>query len=80
MLQLDLNVHYTYADYITWQFDEMIELIKDKISLMYPVLNVKHQRISWKISGALFNYFAQKTVRILLLPLTYIYTIAKNCY
>lgn len=23
--------HYTYADYLTWQMDEMVELIKGKI-------------------------------------------------
>lgn len=55
--QLDLNAHYSYADYMTWQFEERIELIKGKISLMCPGPNVKHQRLSWLLSGALFNYF-----------------------
>lgn len=26
--QLDLDRTYSYADYLTWQFDEMLELIK----------------------------------------------------
>ncbi len=26
--QLDLNQTYSYADYLTWQFDEAIELIQ----------------------------------------------------
>ncbi|MDO9107168.1 MAG: Uma2 family endonuclease [Methylovulum sp.] len=58
--QLDLNGSYSYADYLTWQFDEAVELIKGKISLMCPGPNVKHQRISWRISGRLFNYFEDK--------------------
>ena len=29
---LDLNKSYTYTDYLTWQFDEMVELIKGKYS------------------------------------------------
>jgi hypothetical protein len=43
--QLDLTQSYSYAYYITWQFDDMIELIKGKIALMSPAPNVNHQRI-----------------------------------
>lgn len=28
--QLDLNKSYTYADYLLWQFEERVELIKGK--------------------------------------------------
>jgi hypothetical protein len=28
--QLDLNKTYSYADYLTWQFQEKLELIKEK--------------------------------------------------
>ncbi len=59
--QLDLNGSYNYADYLTWQFNEAVELIKGKIQLMTPAPNVRHQRISWQLSGALFNYFSHKT-------------------
>ena len=37
--QLDLNETYSYADYLTWQFDETVELIKGKIQLMSPAPN-----------------------------------------
>lgn len=43
--QLDLNAHYSYADYLTWLFDETVELIKGKI-LMNPAPNFNHQYIS----------------------------------
>ena len=33
---LDLDKHYTYADYLQWTFDETVELIKGKIFRMFP--------------------------------------------
>jgi Uma2 family endonuclease len=58
--QLDLTANYSYADYLTWQLNEAVELIKGKIQLISPAPNVKHQRISWRFSGVLFNYFNNK--------------------
>ena len=29
--QLDFGKTYTYADYLTWKFDEFVELIKGKV-------------------------------------------------
>ena len=43
--QLDLNAEYSYADYLTWLFDETVELIKGKI-LMNPAPNFNHHYIS----------------------------------
>ncbi len=59
--QLDLKGGYSYADYLTWHLNQAVELIKGNIQLMSPAPNVKHQRISWRISGCLFNYLEQKT-------------------
>ena len=61
--QLDLNETYSYADYLTWQFDETVELIKGKIQMMSPAPNVLHQSISWYFTGTLFNYFVNKSCR-----------------
>jgi Uma2 family endonuclease len=47
---LDLEKSYTFADYLTWQFQERIELIKGKIFKMSPAPSRFHQ----KISGNLF--------------------------
>ncbi|NJL45549.1 MAG: Uma2 family endonuclease, partial [Leptolyngbyaceae cyanobacterium SM2_3_12] len=33
---LDLNGTYTYADYLTWRFEQSVELIKGKIFPMTP--------------------------------------------
>jgi Uncharacterized protein conserved in cyanobacteria len=66
--QLDLNQTYSYADYLTWQFSDMVELIKGKISLMTPAPNVQHQGVSMNISRALSNYFHQKKCRVYAAP------------
>jgi len=66
--QLDLNGHYSYADYLTWRFDEAVELIKGKISLMCPAPNVRHQRFSVYLSSHLFFYFKNKHCQIFSAP------------
>jgi Uma2 family endonuclease len=66
--QLDLNQSYSYADYLTWQFKETVELIKGKIMLMSPAPNVKHQRVSMNFSGSLFNFFKRKKCQVFAAP------------
>ncbi|WP_035758320.1 Uma2 family endonuclease, partial [Hugenholtzia roseola] len=53
---LDLNGTYTYADYLTWRFEQSVELIKGKIFKMSPAPSVKHQRVSGKLYGNLFVF------------------------
>lgn len=66
--QLDLNDTYSYADYLTWQFEETVELIKGKVQLMSPAPNVRHQSISWRFNGLLFQYFRDKSCRAFAAP------------
>jgi len=66
--QLDLNATYSYADYLTWQFDDAIELIKGKILAMSPAPGSEHQGISWRLSGSLFNFFKNKPCRVYAAP------------
>jgi len=66
--QLDVNRTYSYADYLTWQFSEMVELIKGKISLMSPAPNVKHQDVSINLSSLLHGYFKHKKCRVYAAP------------
>lgn len=54
--QLDLNGTYTYADYLTWQVTERIELLKGKIALMSPAPNLYHQRIVTRLSAFITTY------------------------
>lgn len=43
--QLDLNKTYTVLDYLSWQMEEMVELIKGKIYKMSPSPKSSHQLI-----------------------------------
>ena len=54
--QLDPSAIYTYADYLTWQFEQAVELIKGKLMKM-AAPNRKHQKISWQLSGRFFTAF-----------------------
>ena len=45
--QLDLEKSYSYADYLTWQFGEIVELVKGKISAMAPAPNVGGVSTLW---------------------------------
>lgn len=47
--QLDLSKSYTYADYLTWKFDEFVELIKGKVMRPMAGTNRRHQKISTRL-------------------------------
>jgi len=62
--QLDPNGTYTYADYLGWQFDESVELIKGKLYRMSPVLKRRHQDASVNLEFALLKYFEDKSCKV----------------
>jgi Uma2 family endonuclease len=65
--QLDPNGTYTYADYLTWKFEDRVELIKGKIySIVSPWR--KHQDVSREICGAFYPYFKQKEIEFYAAP------------
>lgn len=66
--QLDLDRTYSYADYMTWQFDDALELIKGKIMLMSPAPNVFHQDISTNLTRILAVFFKHKKCRLYVAP------------
>jgi Uma2 family endonuclease len=59
--QLDLNKQYTYADYLTWQFSDRVELIKGKIFKMSPAPLRSHQQISFNLSLQIGKYLENKS-------------------
>jgi Uma2 family endonuclease len=65
---LDLNGHYSYADYLLWHFEEKVELLKGKVFRMSPAPNKKHQHISWQLSGHFFNYFKKMPCKVFSAP------------
>ena len=43
---LDLSRQYTFADYVTWQFQERVELLRGWVARMSPAPSSYHQRVS----------------------------------
>ena len=66
--QLDLNKTYTYADYLKWQIDEYVELIRGKIVRMSPAPSTTHQTVSGNLHGELYNYLKGKPCKVFAAP------------
>lgn len=65
---IDFSKTYSYADYLQWTFDDRLELIKGKIFKMTPAPASAHQRLSWRISGELYNYLKDKSCQAYTAP------------
>lgn len=66
--QLDLSKRYTYADYLTWKFDEMVELIRGKVFRMSPAPSTEHQRISRRLVKKIDTYLEGKNCELFYAP------------
>jgi len=66
--QLDLEKRYTYADYLTWQFDEMVELIKGKVFRMSPAPSNRHQEISINLAGEIKHFLKNNLCKLRTAP------------
>lgn len=66
--QLDLTKKYTYKDYLTWQFDERVELIRGKVVRMSPAPGTSHQRASSNLHVAVGSYLRKKPCNIFSAP------------
>lgn len=58
--QLNPEAYYTYADYLSWQFDEMVELIRGKLFKMSPAPKTNHQKVSSNFIRILDAYLHSK--------------------
>jgi Uma2 family endonuclease len=59
---------YTYADYVNFKFEEMVELIKGKIFKMSPAPRTSHQKISMGLSTIIFNFLKNKQCQVFHAP------------
>ena len=66
--ELDFTRQYTYADYLTWQFDERVELIRGWISRMSPAPLVRHQVISMSLSSQIYALLKGKPCKVFAAP------------
>lgn len=66
--QLDVtNGVYSYADYLTWKFEQAVELVKGKIMPM-AAPSRKHQAISWQLTLRVGSFFARHECRAYAAP------------
>jgi Uma2 family endonuclease len=65
---LDLSKQYSYADYLTWQFAERVELIKGWIYKMSPAPSRAHQVASRIINGEMYNFFKHTSCELFSAP------------
>lgn len=60
---------YTYADYLTWEMDEIVELIKGKVFKREAAApRMSHQKISMRLSVEFFNFLKGKTCQVFHAP------------
>ena len=66
--QLDLSKQYTYADYLTWQIKERIELIMGKIFNMSPAPKAQHQYMSGIVFTAISVHLKKNKCKVFAAP------------
>lgn len=66
--QLDPDREYTYADYLTWKFDEFVELIKGRILRPMAGPSRLHQVYSGNVFGAIHPFLKGKTCQVYSAP------------
>jgi Uma2 family endonuclease len=64
----DPSLSYTYADYLKWNFEERLELIKGKIFKMSPAPAPIHQEISGKINALFLRLLKKKKCKVYAAP------------
>ncbi len=65
---LDLTQTYSYSDYLKWQFQERVELIKGFILKMSPAPSMMHQTISNNLTGCFYENLKRKPCRVFQAP------------
>lgn len=64
---INLNGTYTYADYLTWKFEETVELIRGKILKMSAPVTA-HQIWVGDLHYQIVNYLRRKTCKVFVAP------------
>lgn len=65
---IDFSLTYSYANYLTWLFDDRVELIKGKIFKMSPAPSPLHQEVSGGIFYSLYHYLRNKPCKVYSAP------------
>ncbi|CAN5793544.1 Uma2 family endonuclease [soil metagenome] len=66
--QLDFTKQYTYADYLTWNFKERVELIKGWVHKMSPAPLDAHQQIAGNLYSEIGPFFKRSKCKARISP------------
>ncbi len=75
---MEYEREYTYADYLKFQFEEMVELIRGKIYKMSPAPKTSHQKISINFCVEIGYYLKGKKCQIFEAPTDIVLPIANK--
>lgn len=61
--------NYSYADYLTWQIDDMVELIRGKVYKWAAAApGLSHQKVSVRLTNKIFDYLKGKPCQVFHAP------------
>ncbi len=66
--QLDLTKAYTFKDYLSWKFQERVELLRGYIAKMSPAPSSTHQIISSNLHYNLGYFLQKKSCKVIAAP------------
>jgi len=66
--QLDLTKSYTYSEYLSWRFQERVELIWGKIRKMTSAPSTRHQKVLGKMHILISNVLEDHPCQIFIAP------------
>jgi Uma2 family endonuclease len=55
---------YSYADYLTWEIDEMVEIIRGKVFKWTAAPSRIHQKVISKLNTLLYNFLEKKECEV----------------
>ena len=66
--QLDLSKTYSYADYLSWKFTDLVELVRGRIVRKMSGPVTAHQRCSMNLSRGIDTFLLGKTCQVFAAP------------
>ena len=67
--ELDLKKQYSFKDYLSWQFNERVELFRGFIAKMSPAPSSFHQNYSGNINFAIRSFLKSKPCKVFYAPI-----------
>lgn len=66
--EIDFSAYYSYADYMRFEFEERLEIIKARIFRMSPAPSRIHQGVLTNIFGHIYNILEGKPCHVYTAP------------